>query len=306
MSGSKPNRPLVIYAAIAANLAIAASKFVASAWTGSSAMLSEAIHSLVDSGNEALLLVGIHRSKRPADEKHPFGHGKELYFWSLIVAVMLFGIGGGMAIYEGVLHVLHPEQTGRVIWNYAVLGIAFLFDGISWSVALREFRVEKGEKSLWRAYRTSKDPSIFTVLAEDSADLLGLIIAAAGVFLSDMLDMPSIDGAASILIGLLLASVGLLLVIESKGLLIGESTDPDIIDAVNAIARSYPDIERVLAPLTMHFGPDEVLLNMEVQFRAGVPASELMEAIERLEADVRNRYPQIRHIYIEAASLKER
>jgi cation diffusion facilitator family transporter len=304
MSGTKPNRPIVIYAAIAANLAIATTKFLAALFTGSAAMMSEAIHSLVDSGNEALLLIGLHRSKRAPDEKHPFGHGKELYFWSLIVAVMLFGIGGGMAIYEGVIHVLHPEKPANVLWNYAVLGIAFVFDGISWRIALREFAREKGKRSFWHAYRTSKDPSVFTVLAEDSADLIGLLIAAAGVFLSETLDLPAIDGVASILIGLLLASVGLLLVRESKGLLIGESIDPDILEGVNEIANSDPAVEKILDSLTMHFGPDEVLLNMKIQFRAGIEAAELMETVDRLEARIRQQYPQIKHIYIEPASPK--
>jgi cation diffusion facilitator family transporter len=306
MSGTQPNRPIVIYAAIAANLAIAATKFICAALTGSSAMLSEAIHSLVDTGNESLLLVGVKLSRKPANAKHPFGYGKELYFWSLIVAVMLFGIGGGMAIFEGVLHVIHPEESGRAIWNYVVLGIAFLFDGISWTIALREFRVEKGERGFWRAYRTSKDPAIFTVLAEDTADLLGLVIAALGVFLSHAFHMPAIDGIASILIGLLLSGVGLLLVYESRGLLIGESTEPDILEKINRIVKSDPCVERILDPLTMHLGPDEVLLNMEIEFRAGIVTPALMETIDRLEVSIRKQYPQIKRIYIEAASLKDR
>jgi cation diffusion facilitator family transporter len=306
MSGAQPNRPIVIYAAVTANLAIAATKFICAALTGSSAMLSEAIHSLVDTGNEALLLVGIKLSKKPPNTRHPFGYGKELYFWSLIVAVMLFGIGGGMAIFEGILHVIHPEESGNPIWNYAVLGIAFLFDGISWSIALREFRVEKGEKRYWHAYKSSKDPAIFTVLAEDTADLIGLIIAALGVFLSHAFHCPVIDGIASILIGLLLSGVGLLLVFESRGLLIGESTEPEILEKISRIAKSDSCVERVHDPLTMHFGPDEVLLNMEIEFCPGIVTPALMAAIDRLEANIRKQYPQIKHIYIEAASLKDR
>ncbi len=305
MSGTQPNRPIVIYAAVAANLAIAATKFICAAFTGSSAMLSEAIHSLVDTGNESLLLVGLRLSKKKPDSRHPFGYGKELYFWSLIVAVILFGIGGGMAIYEGVLHVIHPVESGSPIWNYIVLGIAFLFDGISWSIALREFRVEKGSKGFWHAYRSSKDPAIFTVLAEDTADLLGLIIAVLGVFLSHFFHLPVIDGIASILIGFLLAGVGLLLVYESRGLLIGESSEPEVLERINQIVTADPCVERVLDPLTMHFGPDEILLNMEVAFSEGIVTPSLRETIDRLEENIRRQYPNIKHIYIEAASLKE-
>jgi cation diffusion facilitator family transporter len=306
MSGAQPNRPIVIYAAIAANLAIAATKFVCAALTGSSAMLSEAIHSLVDTGNEALLLVGVRLSRKPPDARHPFGYGKELYFWSLIVAVMLFGIGGGMAIIEGVLHVIHPEESGSAIWNYTVLAIAFIFDGISWTIALREFRVEKGSRGFWNAYRSSKDPAIFTVLAEDTADLLGLVIAALGVFLSHAFHKPQIDGIASILIGLLLAGVGLLLVFESRGLLIGESTQPDVLEEINRIVTSDSCVQKILDPLTMHFGPDEVLLNMEIEFSEGIVTSSLTETIARLERSIRDQYPHIKRIYIEAASLKDR
>jgi cation diffusion facilitator family transporter len=300
----KSERPVVIYGALAANLGIAATKFVAASFTGSSAMLSEAIHSVVDTGNQFLLLVGVRRSARPPDEMHPFGHGKELYFWSLMVAVLLFGLGGGMAIYEGILHVLHPKRPVALIWNYSVLGIAFIFEAGSWYLAAREFVRKKKEGSVFAAFRASKDPSVYTVLAEDSAALAGLIIAGAGTAASQWFDYPKADGIASILIGILLASVSLFLLRESKGLLIGESTDKDVVSGVREMVRFDPSVELVNAPLTMHFGPEEVLLIMEIEFQPGIPALEVSKTIDRLETGIRQKYPQIKNIYIEAAALK--
>jgi cation diffusion facilitator family transporter len=304
-SGNHRSEPLIVlYGAIAANLGIAATKFFAASVTGSSAMRSEAIHSVVDTGNQLLLLVGVHRSHRPADEMHPFGHGKELYFWSLMVAVLLFGIGGGMAIYEGILHVLHPTKPVALIWSYSVLGIAFVFESVSWSIAAKEFVRKKKDDSYLAAFHASKDPSVYTVLAEDTAALGGLIIAGVGTAVSEWFHYPAADGIASILIGVLLASVSLFLLVESKGLLIGESTDRDVISGVSEIAHGDPSVERVKAPLTMHLGPEEVLLIMEIQFRSKMPASEVAQTIDRLERKIRRRYPQIKNIYIEAASLK--
>jgi len=300
----KPEHPTVIYGAIAANLGIAATKFVAASFTGSSAMLSEAIHSVVDTGNQLLLLIGVRRSSRPSDEMHPFGHGKELYFWSLMVAVLLFGLGGGMAIYEGITHVLHPTEAVALVWNYVVLAVAFVFEAVSWSIAAKEFARKKKAASYFAAFQASKDPSVYTVLAEDSAALAGLIIAGIGTAASEWFDYPQADGIASILIGVVLASVSLFLLVESKGLLIGESTDRDVVSGVKDIASLDPSVERVNAPLTMHFGPEEVLLIMEIQFRSKIPASEVTQAIDRVESKIRRKYPQIKSIYIEAASLK--
>jgi cation diffusion facilitator family transporter len=232
---------LVVYGALAGNLAIAATKFVVAGITGSSAMLSEAIHSTVDTGNSLLLLVGMARSKRAPDVDHPFGYGKELYFWSLIVAVLIFGVGGGISAYEGVLHMLHPEPMQDPTWNYTVLGAAAVFEGLSFSIALHAVLQQKGDKPLWQALHDSKDPTTFTVVAEDSAALLGLAIAALGVFCSHWLDMPVLDGAASVLIGVLLAAVATLLIHESRGLLIGEGVDREM--AV-AISRSRPTTSR--------------------------------------------------------------
>ncbi len=300
----KSERPIVLYGAIAANLGIAATKFVAASFTGSSAMLSEAIHSVVDTGNQLLLLVGVHRSSRPSDEMHPFGHGKELYFWSLMVAVLLFGLGGGMAIYEGITHVLHPRKAEALVWNYTVLGIAFIFESCSWIIAAREFAKKKKVRSYLAAFHASKDPSVYTVLAEDTAALAGLIIAGLGTAVSDWIDYPQADGIASIMIGVLLALVSLFLLVESKDLLIGESTDRDVVIGIRKIAGTDPFVERVRDPLTMHFGPEEVLLILEIQFQSGISASDVTQTIDRVESRIRQQYPQIRSIYIEAAALK--
>ncbi|MEO0849158.1 MAG: cation diffusion facilitator family transporter, partial [Cyanobacteria bacterium J06648_1] len=219
MSGSAKK---TIYAAMAANFAIAITKFVAASITGSSAMLSEGIHSVVDTGNELLLLWGLRLSKQPADDSHPFGYGQELYFWTLIVALFIFAIGGGMSIYEGIVHVNHPEPLSDPRWNYGVLGFAVIFEGYSWNVALQEFLRSKGEESFWRAIRASKDPTIFTILFEDTAALIGLFVAFLGVLGGHLLNNVYLDGVASIIIGVILCGVDLLLATESKDLLIGE------------------------------------------------------------------------------------
>ncbi len=295
---------LAIYAAIGGNFAIAIMKFIAAAFTGSSAMLSEGIHSLVDTGNGGLLLLGIHRSKQPADAAHPFGHGKELYFWSLIVAVLIFGVGGGISTYEGILHMLHPAPLQDPTWSYVVLGLAVIFEGIVFVIALREFQkqIEKGEK-LWQAVKSSKDPSTFTVLFEDAAALLGLLAAFAGVFLSHYLALPPLDGAASVVIGLILGTAAAFLAYESKGLLIGEGADPQTLEDIRTLAQSDPGVARILNPLTMHFGPDTVLLTMDVQFQQKLSAAEVESAVDRLEKAIRQRHPKIKHIYIEAGAI---
>src|SRR5947209_14556216 len=299
-------RPLAIYGAMGANLLIAATKFVAAGFTGSSAMLSEGIHSVVDTGNEILLLLGLKKSRKPPDAGHPFGHGKELYFWSLIVAVALFGVGGGMSVYEGITHLLHPHPLEDLAWSYGVLGSAFVFEGISWVLSVRPLLPEIREEGLWQAVRTSKDPSVLTVLFEDSAALAGLIVAFCGVALGQWLGTPYADGIASIVIGVLLAAVALFLVYQSKRLLLGESADPEVVEDIKRLARAIPAVADVKPPLTMHFGPDEVLLNLEIDFRPDATAAQITAAIERLERDVRERHPEIGRIFIEAKSLKVR
>lgn len=296
---------LVIYGAIAANLLIAATKFTAAYYSASSAMLAEGIHSLVDSGNELLLLLGLKRAQKPADDLHPFGHGKELYFWTLVVAILLFGLGGGMSVYEGITHLFAPSPITDATWNYAVLGVALVAEGISWSIALRAFwREKKLGETLWQALRGSKDPTVYTVLCEDSAALAGVVIAFLGVLLSHWLANPYLDGSASILIGLVLAAVAIFLVYESRGLLVGEAADAETVYGVRTIVGADPAVQRAGEPLTMHFGPDQVLLNLNVEFRPDLTTDELTAAVERLEAEVRSAYPEVGRIFIEANALK--
>lgn len=292
-----------IFAAAGANLAIAVSKFVAAGFTGSSAMLSEGIHSVVDTGNQGLLLLGLRQSKKPADDAHPFGYGKELYFWTLIVAILIFAVGGGMSFYEGIAHIRHPAPITDPTWNYAVLGLAILFEGASWTVAMREFRSQRRGKSIWGAIHTSKDPTLFTVLFEDSAAVLGLAVALAGIYLGHRLDNPYFDGAASLVIGAILAAVAVVLAIETKGLLIGEGADPAVRKAVRALAAADADVAEALPPLTMHFGPHEILLALNLRFRAELSANEVAAAVDRLEARIRVEHPDIRRIFVEAKAL---
>jgi cation diffusion facilitator family transporter len=291
---------LAIYGAIAANAGIAVMKFVGAAFTGSSAMLSEGIHSLVDTGNGALLLVGLSRSQRTADEEHPFGHGKELYFWSLIVAVLIFGVGGGVSIYEGILHILDPAPLEDAFWNYVILGAAALFEGTSLGIALREFWKAKGDESFSEALRGSKDPSVYTVMAEDSAALLGLLAAALGVYGSHRLDMPVLDGVASIVIGLLLCGVASLLIVQSRRLLVGVAVDTPMAREIRRIATGEREVLRSAWPLTMYLGPEEVLLALDVEFRPEAEGEAIQQAVLRIERAIRQRYPEVRRIYVEA------
>ncbi len=295
---------VAIYAAIGGNLAIAIAKFVAAGFTGSAAMLSEGVHSLVDTGNGGLLLLGVKRSERPADSRHPFGHGKELYFWSLIVAVLIFGLGGGISAYEGFLHLLHPAPLHDPTWNYAVLALAVLFEGTVFVIALREFRtqMEPGE-TIWRAVQTSKDPGTFTVLFEDAAALLGLSVAFVGIFLSQHFGDARLDGAASIVIGLILATAAGVLAFESKGLLVGEAADPQTIASIRALAREEPGVKNLWNPLTMHFGPNTILLTVDIEFEPALSAADVERTVDRLEKAIRKRHPKIKHIYIEAGAI---
>jgi cation diffusion facilitator family transporter len=298
-------RPVAIYAATAANIAIAASKFFAAFLTGSSAILSEAIHSMVDTGNQLLLLLGVRRGRKPPDTEHPFGHGKELYFWSLIVAVLLFGIGGGMSVYEGITHVLHPRPITDAMWNYIVLGIALVAESYSWMVAFKEFRPTMQARSLWQALRFSKDPSIYTILVEDSAALAGIVVAFLGIFLGSHLDNPYLDGVASVLIGFILSSVAVLLAHKSKGLIIGESAGKTIRHRICEITEAEPGVQKVRRLLTMHFGPDQVLVAMDIEFDPDLSIRGLVALIDRLEAKIEEELPQAGPLFIEAESLRE-
>ncbi len=294
---------LAIYGAIAANIAIAATKLVVAGITGSSAMLSEGVHSSVDTFNGVLLLVGIRLSQRPATPEHPFGHGKELYFWSLIVAVLIFGLGGGISFYEGVQHVLHPQPLHDPFWNYVVLGVAALFEGISFAIALRQFRKQAGAAPFWQAIHRSKDPTTYTVLAEDSAALAGLAIAATGIWLSHRFDMPALDGAASMLIGVLLAVVATFLTWQSRDLLIGEGIRPETARAIRGIALAAPRVRDVGRVLSMYMGPDDVLVTMDLDFDAGTDAAAAALAIAEVERQVRDRFPMIKRLFIESGSV---
>jgi len=295
-----------IFAAIGANLAIAVSKFIAAKISGSSAMLSEGIHSLVDTGDGLLLLWGIRLSRRPADDTHPFGYGKELYFWTLIVAILIFAVGGGMSMYEGIVHLLHPRALHDPLWDYVVLGLAFTLEGVSWTVAFKEFTSTESTETFWQRIRASKDPTTFTVLLEDSAALLGIVVAFLGVFFAHRLNDPDIDATASLIIGILLAAVAMVLAYESKGLLVGESVNPQVLADIRAVAEADLAVETVRSPLTMHFGPNEVLLNLDVQFRRGLSAEEVEAAVDRLEKNIRRRHPEITRIFIEAETITDR
>ena len=300
MSGSAKK---TIYAAMAANFAIAVIKFIAASITGSSAMLSEGIHSVVDTGNELLLLLGIRLSKKPADDSHPFGYGQELYFWTLIVALFIFAIGGGMSIYEGINHVRHPEPLTDPFWNYIVLGLAVVFEGYSWNVALQEFLASKNEESFWTAIRASKDPTIFTILFEDTAALIGLLVAFIGVFSGHLLGNVYLDGIASIIIGIILCGVALLLAAESKGLLIGEGAKAETVASIRKITNEDPAVAEVVKVLTLHFGPQEILLNLEIEFKGDLETGELASAVERLETSIRKQHAEVKNIFIEAKSI---
>ena len=293
---------LAIYGAVGANVSIAVTKFTVAGITGSSAMLSEGVHSAVDTFNGLLLLVGIRLSQRPATPEHPFGHGKELYFWSLIVAVLIFGLGGGVAFFEGVQHIRHPEPMRDPTWNYVVLAAAALFEGISFSIALRQFLKQAGATPFWEAVHRSKDPTTYTVLAEDAAALAGLTIAAIGIALSHSLDMPVLDGAASVLIGLLLAGVATLLTWESRGLLIGEGIRPETAQAIRDLALAQPSVRDVGRVLSMYVGPDDVLVTMDLDFDEGTDAAKAAAAIGKVEQQVRARFPMIRRLFIESGS----
>jgi cation diffusion facilitator family transporter len=294
-------RPLPVYAAMAANALIAVSKFAAAALTGSSAMLSEGIHSVVDTGNQGLVLLGLRRSRRPPDEVHPFGYGKELYFWSLVVALLLFGVGGGMGCYEGIVHLRHPGPVRSPLPNYVVLAIAALSEGASWTVAVRALlRTRRDGESLLGAVRASKDPAVFVALLEDSAALAGIAVAALGVFWSHRLGDPRIDGAASIGIGVLLAGVAWLLARECRHLLLGESADAALRGEVERLVLASAPVREVRRLLTMQLAPDQVLVNVDVRFDPSISAREMALEVEALERRIQAAHPAIRHVFVEA------
>ena len=305
MAGHGESKAAVI-AAVLANLAIAIIKFIAAAITGSSAMISEGIHSLVDTGNGGLLLFGMKRAAIPADEGHPFGHGKALYFWSLVVAMSIFGIGGGMSLYEGIAHIRHVAPGAELsdpTVNYIVLAVALVVEGFSFSVAIRQFWKAKGSRSPWQFIRESKDPGLYTIVLEDSAAMLGLIFAFLGVFFGHLFGNPYLDGIASIAIGLLLMSVAWVLAAETKGLLLGEGADEATITEMRRLVEADVDVDRAGQILTMYMGPHELLVNLGVSFRPGTSAERMHQSIARVEASIAERYPECTRVYVEAQSL---
>jgi len=299
-SGSKK----VIYAALAGNSLIAVTKFVAASMTGSAAMLSEGIHSLVDTGNQGLLLMGLAKAKKPADERFPFGHGKEIYFWSFVVAILIFAVGAGISIYEGVHHILYPSEMGDPTVAYWVLGLAMLFEFFAWFMAWREFNQTRRGRSYVETVQAAKDPTLFVVLFEDSAAMLGLVVAFLGVWLGQVTGNPYFDGGASVLIGLILAGTAAWLAWETKSLLIGEAAEPELIAAVRAKADELPEVVAVNEVLTMHMGPEFVLLNMSVDFADEATAGQLESAIAALDERIREAHPRVKRIFIEAEPSK--
>ena len=295
-SGSKK----VIYAALIGNTLISITKFAAAVITGSSAMLSEGIHSLVDTGNQILLLHGLKQAAKPADEDFPFGHGKEIYFWSFIVAILIFALGGGISIYEGIKHMQAPEPISNPMINYVVLGLAMVFEGAAWIFAFREFNRVKGKWGYIEAIQRAKDPSIFVVLFEDTAAMLGLAVAFAGVALSQMTGILIFDSIASIIIGLILIGTAIWLAYETKSLLIGESANRSTIKGIRKILRSTNNIEHVNEILTMHMGPDFILANISVDFNDTKTANEVEKTIATISDLIKQQYPQIKRIFIEA------
>lgn len=290
----------VVVAALVGNALIAVCKFAAASYTGSSAMFSEAVHSLVDTSNQALLLYGIKRAGRTADATHPFGYGKELYFWAFVVALLIFSAGSGVSIYEGIHKISAPEPINDPYINYAVLGLAFLFEGVAWWIAFKEFRKGQGRSSLFKAIRDSKDPAIFTVLLEDTAAMLGLLVAFVGIGLGHWLDMPIFDAIASLVIGGILALVAILLLFETKALLIGEAASPEVVADINAFVNADPRVDRINDILTMHLGPQDILVTVSLDFSESASATDVEMAVSELEIQMKQKHSAIKRVFIEA------
>lgn len=292
----------VVIAALIGNGLIAVTKFAAAFYTGSSAMFSEAVHSVVDTSNQALILYGMGQAEKPADEAHPFGYAMELYFWTFVVAVLLFAVGAGVSVYEGVSKILDPHPISNVYVTYIVLGLAFIFEAVAWYMAFKEFRSRKGRLGYVAAVRDSKDPAIFTVLLEDTAATIGLLVAFIGIACGQAFDMPVLDGVASLVIGLVLASVSVFLALECKSLLLGESAKSSIVRGIRAIAASREGIVGVNELLTMHLGPQDVLVNISVDFADDLSAADVEAEISLMEEEIKTSYPQVKRIFIEVQS----
>jgi cation diffusion facilitator family transporter len=274
-------------------------KFVAAAFSGSAAMLSEAIHSLVDTGNGALMLVGLHRSKKPADPDHPFGFSHELYFWTLMVGVLIFGLGGGMSIFTGIAHIRSGKGIEDAVLNYAVLAIAMVFEGTSWWFGWRAFKSEMRGRGIFETIMDTKDPTTFSVLLEDTAALIGLVVAFIGIYLGNLLGLPWLDGAASVVIGVLLCIVAAIMVNESRALIVGEGVSKPTLDGIRAIILADPGIESVQRLRTLYFGPEDVMLVMEMRMRDDTEVAEIRGVTARVKKAIREKYPKIRRVYFD-------
>jgi cation diffusion facilitator family transporter len=286
-----------VLASIGANVAIATVKFIVAALTHSTAMLAEGVHSLANCFDGSLLLLGEFLSRRPPDEEHPFGYGRELYFWSFVVAVVFFALGAGLTLYEGVRHVMHPPELGPAKWSYVVLGGSALFDGASFVIGFKQFRRDAKGRGYWRAVRESKNPTLISVVLEDTADLLGLACAFVGVFLSHKLHMPALDGFASIAIGLILAALAFVLLVETHGLLIGESAQPELVAQVCKTARQISGVQHVERTLTVHTGPDEVVLVLQLDIDPRMSVDELRRQMRQLEERLHTEHPELKRIF---------
>lgn len=301
---SQASSKRVVYAALGGNLLVAATKLLAALWTGSSAMMSEAIHSLVDSGNEVLLLHGLKRATQPPDAQHPLGYGRELYFWSFVVALLIFALGAGVSVYEGMSHLRHPEPISDPVISYIVLGLAFLFEGGSWLVSWRQFRAAKGALGYFEAVRRSKDPPSFMVLFEDSAALAGLVIAGLGTVAAVQLHRPLFDGLASILIGVVLGAVAFLLARESKSLLIGERADRELSDSIIHVAGAENSVSRANGVLTLQLAPDQIIAALSLDFEDHLTAGQIEDAVIEIERKVRESHPQVVALFIKPQTNK--
>ncbi len=297
-SGSKK----VVYWALAGNSLIAVAKFTGAAFTGSSAMFSEAVHSVVDTGNQALLLFGMHRAARPADRAHPFGYGKEVYFWAFVVAILIFALGAGISLYEGIDRLRDPQPITDVYLNYAILGFAMLCEGVAWLMAFREFRRTKGRTGYLAAIRNSKDPTVFTVLFEDSAAMLGLVIAFTGIAIGQWTGDPTYDALASIGIGAVLAVTAAFLAYECKGLLIGEAASPAVVAGITEIATASAGTLHINEIRTLHFGPEDVLVALSLDFADSLGSVEVEAEISAMEQRIKERFPEVSRVFIEAQS----
>ena len=295
-SGSKK----VIYAALVGNGLISITKFVAATMTGSSAMMSEGIHSLVDTGNQVLLLYGLKRGAKPADDQFPFGHGKEIYFWSFIVAILIFAIGAGISIYEGIHHIIHPVEISDPTINYIVLGLAMIFEGFALAIALKEFNKARGSRKVLDAVRRGKDPTLFVVLFEDSAAMLGLLVAFIGIYMAQVTGLIWLDGVASVMIGCILAATAFWLAFETKSLLIGERADIETVDGIKAILTEQEGVKKTNEVLTLHMGPEFILANISIEFQDGLKTGELETIISTIDRVIKAQYPIVKRVFIEA------